>query len=599
MWLLLCSFVMNISAQDNTLEQLLKKAYAARLKADYDTNLRLLIAAEQIKQQPQEPVLLAKLHAELSKQYLVNADYSKAKIYAEKCLHIGQETNNIVAEAYGYVAISTYYNYLDIGDLAVSNAQKGLKLIQSHPDFSLQSRAYYILYGVYASWNDVALSKKYASLAINAARQGLDNEMLSNAYAAYSTAMEFYYKETKHQTYLDSMKVYLHKSADVYKQSPEHVGVRTYSIANINLADYFFKYQPLTQLATQDSILYYTNIARKYAQASDKNYVILGNVNGLLSEVASLQGNSQLAEHYLMDSYIHLSEAPTPSYYTFSNVAQGLSDLHSKRGDYKKALFYQKKKEEFNDKIFNESQMLQAKKLEAQYENDKLLEDIKLATQKAESQKMQSLLLAGCCFLLLVSLFLLRNSFKSKTRLQEEKSLRLQQEKHDAERNAQLQLKMQVEEQARMQAEQRLLLLQKDQMQKEAMADALQIERKNRLLLQMKDKLQKLETEQNRGYVEKVIKEEMRLEEAVERSTKEFESINPSFFTKLKEMSNDKLTALELKHCAYLHLKLNTKEIAAAFYIEPKSVRVSKYRIKQKIGLDKETDLDRFLEELS
>uniref|UniRef100_F4CFN2 HTH luxR-type domain-containing protein n=1 Tax=Sphingobacterium sp. (strain 21) TaxID=743722 RepID=F4CFN2_SPHS2 len=597
LWTLLCSFLLSLSAQENSLAEYLKKAYTARLKANYDLNLSTLKEAEQLKGHPQDPVLLAKLNTELSKQYLVNADYSKAKEYANKCLQLGQRIKNRTVEAYGYLAIATYYNYLDIGDLAVSNAQIALKLAKNW-DYSLKSRAYYILYGVYSSWDDEVLSKKYAQLTILTAKENADNEMLANAYTAYATAMQFHYEKTKKRQYLDSMKLYLHKSASVYKKSPEQVGVRTYSIANINLANYFFEYQPLHKQSTQDSILFYADIAKKLARASDKNYTITGNVNGLLAEIASLQGKSRLAETYLMDSYTQLTKAATPSYYTFSNVAQGLSDLYAKRGDFKKALFYQKKKEVFTNKIFDERKMLQAKKLEAQYENSKLSEDIKIAAQKADSQRTQNLLLTGICLLLVISICLLVNSFKSKTKLQEEKSRRLQQEKQDAERNAELGLKMQAEEQARLQAEQQLLLLQKDQMQKEAMADALQIERKNRLLLQMKDKLQKLETEQNRGYVEKIIKDEMRLEETVERSAKEFESINPAFFSKLKEISNDKLTPLELKHCAYLRLQLNTKEIAAAFYIEPKSVRVSKYRIKQKIGLDKDTDLDRFLQEL-
>lgn len=599
LWILFSFSRVNAYAQvGEDIGQLLKKAYTARLKADYDTNLRLLKEAEKIRKPNEDPLLLAKLYAELSKQYLISTDYDKAKSYAEKSLQTGQEANHILAEAYGYVAVSSYYNYLDIGNLAVSNAQQALKLLKDKRDFSLQARAYYILYGVYSGWNDVILSEKYARLSIDAAIEGRDNEMLSNAYSAYSIAMEYRYGQTKEQKYLDSMKLYLHKSADVYKRFPETVGVRSYSIANINLANYFFTYQPIAEQSTQDSILYYVAIARKLSQASDKNYVIMGNVNGLLAEVASLQGNSQMAEAYLMDSYIHLTEVTTPSYYTLSNVAQGLSDLHRKRGDYEKALFYQKKKEGFNDKIFNEKQMLEAKKLEAQYENKRLLEDIKLTSEKARGQKVQNILLAGICLLLLATLLLLRNSFRNKTRLQEEKALRLQQEKNDAERNAQLQSKMQEEEQARLQAEQQLLLVQKEQMQKEAMADALQIERKNRLLLQMKDKLKKLETEHNTGYVERVIREEMRLEETVERSAKEFESINPVFFRMLKEMSDDRLTLLELKHCAYLHLKLNTKEIAAAFYIEPKSVRVSKYRIKQKLGLDKDIDLDGFLQDL-
>lgn len=588
----------NVYAQKGDLDNLLKQAYAARLKGDYDSNFRLLKEAESLNESKQDPLLLAKLYAELSKQHLILADYNKAKAYAEKSLQTGKETHHTLAESYGYIAVATYHNYLGIGDQTVSNAQQALKLLDDELDLSLQSRVYYILYGVYSTWDDVDLCEKYARLAIASAKQGNDNELLSNAYAAYSTTMEFRYNRTKEQRYLDSIKVYLQKSAAVYKQAPETVGVRTYSITNINLANFFFKYQPLDQRSTQDSILYYTDIARRLSQTSDKNYTIMGSVNGLLAEVASLQGNDQLAEAYLMDSYIHLTETTAPSYYTLAHVAQGLSDLHQKRGDYEKALFYQKKKEQFTDTIFNETQMLQTKKLEVQYENKKLQEDIQLSTQKAKSQKTQNLLLAGICVLLLMSLLLLRNSFKNKTQLQEEKALRLQHEKVDAERNAALQLKMQQEEQARLQAEQQLLLVQKEQMQKEAMADALQIERKNRLLLQMKDKLKKLETENNKGLVERVIKEEMRLEETVERSAREFESINPLFFSRLRELSEDKLTPLELKHCAYLYLKLNTKEIAAAFYVEPKTIRVSKYRIKQKLRLDKDTDLDDFLQDM-
>src|SRR5690606_18102901 len=155
--------------------------------------------------------------------------------------------------------------------------------------------------------------------------------------------------------------------------------------------------------------------AQRLSQASDANYTLRGNINGLLSEVATLQGNDRQAEAYLMDSYIHLTEASTPSYYTLTLVAQGLSDLHRKRGDYEKAWFYQQRKERFTDTLFNETQMLQTKKLEAQYENQKLLADIQRNAQKARSQKIQNLLLAGMCVLLLISLLLVRHSFKNKT----------------------------------------------------------------------------------------------------------------------------------------------------------------------------------------
>src|SRR5690606_36242002 len=333
----------------------------------------------------------------------------------------------------------------------------------------------------------------------------------------------------------DSMRHYLQLSIDVYKRQPEEVGKRTYAIANINMANYYFRYGTREHTAIQDSIITYAETARQVYQPFDKSYEIMGNVNGLLAEVASIRGADERAESFLMDSYIQLTAVETPSYYTLSNVAQGLSDLHARRGNHKQALFYQKKKEEFNQRIFNEAEMLNARRLEAQYENKKLVEDIKSAEQTAKSRRVQSWLLGGICLLLLISLFLLRISFKSRS-------------------------KAQVEEQARLKAEQDLLQLQKEQLQKEALADALQIERKDRLLQQLKAQFSQVETATPAGYIDKVIKEEMRLEERVEHSAKAFEHINPDFFSKLKEQSNGKLTALEMKHCAYIHLQLNRSE---------------------------------------
>ena len=64
------------------------------------------------------------------------------------------------------------------------------------------------------------------------------------------------------------------------------------------------------------------------------------------------------------------------------------------------------------------------------------------------------------------------------------------------------------------------------------------------------------------------------------------------------EKSVQKLTSLDLKYCAAIHSKLNTKQISMLFSVEPESVRMSKYRIKQKLNLDKDDDLELFLTEI-
>jgi len=79
LWMILGLLSTNVYAQKNDLEKQLKQAYTARLKGDYDRNFQLLQEAEDDSTSNPDPLLLAKLYAELSKQYLVFSDYDKAK----------------------------------------------------------------------------------------------------------------------------------------------------------------------------------------------------------------------------------------------------------------------------------------------------------------------------------------------------------------------------------------------------------------------------------------------------------------------------------------------------------------------------------------
>lgn len=587
-----------VQAQQDSLNALLDAATSARMDANSEENYRLLQQMEQRTDLDDYPVERGKLLAELSKHYLVTDDFDRAKLYVDTNLTLGKVANNPVALAHAYIGAATYYNYLDIGNLAVEYAQRAIHVVDHGSNYQLAARAYYILYGVYSGWDDLALTSKYAKLAIENSKWAQDYELLANAFNAYATVMEYQYRQDKKTNYLDSIAYYLRSALEVYHSNPSAVSKRTYAISNVNLANYFFKFHTLDNSATQDSILKYANAAKDSYLMHDRNYLIMGNVNGLLAELAKAQGNAHAAESYLMDSYIHLSAAKAPSYYALANVTQGLSDFYSNREDFEKALFYQGKKQEFNQKIFDEAEMRQVKRLETQFENSRLQAEIQMGKDRERQRQIQVILLVSLCVLLFIVLLLLRISSQNRHKLARERNLRLQQQKDDNERRAKSQQQFQLQEQARLKSEQALLYIQQEQLHKEAMADALQIERKNRLLMQLKERFKEVETSGNVGFIDHIIKEEMRLEEKVEASARAFKDIHPDFFEKLKKQSSDKLTSLELKHCAYIHLQLSTKEIASAFHIEPKSVRVSKYRIKQKLQLSKETDLDNYLQTL-
>lgn len=595
---LVLSLVLASLAQAQELRTLLDEAYQARLTSDYQTNILRLKEAELQPKNDQHPAQWSELLMELSKHYLTEAKYDSAKYYATQAQEFAADKDSPTVLAYAYLTQATYFNYLNAGELAIENAQNALQVLRETNQPALQARANYILYGVYSAWDNLVLCEKYIKQAILYANQAEDYELLANSYNGKSVVMEYQFKESGQQAYQDSIYFYLNQSLQVYKQHPTRVAVRTFAITNTNIANYFFKYRAIDEVRTQDSIVHYAQTAKTTYEAFDHNYDIMSNVNGLLAEVASARGDLPTAEMYLLRSYTRLNQLKQPSYYNLVNVSQGLIDLYTKTGELAKALDFHKKKEEYTQEIFDASQIEQANKLESLYENKRLATVIHEAEQAAINRRIQMGLLAAVCVFLAASLWFLRVSFRNKHKLELERNLRLQQQKKDIEEQNRLQGQIQQEAQARLLSEQKLLTIQMDQMQKESMAGALQIERKNRLLLQLREKLKKLETAENTGFVDRMIREEMRLEERVEQSVKEFENIHPEFFQQLKTQSEDRLTSLELKHCAYIHLKLSTKEIAVAFHSEPKSVRTSKYRIKQKLNLDKDVDLDRYLQDL-
>lgn len=73
-----------------------------------------------------------------------------------------------------------------------------------------------------------------------------------------------------------------------------------------------------------------------------------------------------------------------------------------------------------------------------------------------------------------------------------------------------------------------------------------------------------------------------------------FDEVHPDFIKKLS-LKHPVLTTNDLRLCAFLHLGLTTKEIAALTFREVRSVESSRNRLRKKLGIDAETNLQEFL----
>jgi hypothetical protein len=75
---------------------------------------------------------------------------------------------------------------------------------------------------------------------------------------------------------------------------------------------------------------------------------------------------------------------------------------------------------------------------------------------------------------------------------------------------------------------------------------------------------------------------------------KHFNAVNDGFYDSLLKL-HPELSETEVRHCMFIKLHLQTKEIAKILLIDPRSVQTSRYRIKKKMNLTEEQDMRDYL----
>jgi len=73
-----------------------------------------------------------------------------------------------------------------------------------------------------------------------------------------------------------------------------------------------------------------------------------------------------------------------------------------------------------------------------------------------------------------------------------------------------------------------------------------------------------------------------------------FKNVNPQFFKHLTSNYPD-LTSAELKLAAFLRLNLSTKEIASIIFLSPDSIKTARSRLRKKLNLSPEENINAFL----
>jgi len=139
------------------------------------------------------------------------------------------------------------------------------------------------------------------------------------------------------------------------------------------------------------------------------------------------------------------------------------------------------------------------------------------------------------------------------------------------------------------------------QKDKELANSTMQTLQKNRLFITIRNELKKLSAVSNEdaykhevNHLVRKINREIDDENQWKVFETHFESVHEEFLKRLKTAYPD-LSPRELKLCAYLRMNISSKEIAVLMNISTRGVEISRYRLRKKLGLTRDTNLTDFI----
>ncbi len=554
-------------------------------QADYYIN-------EQVKLSKREnnELELVKAYTQRGVSYENRQWFEKAQKSLDTIQNITKDSKEFLPKAYQKYLLA--YHYVNLGEFEKSQKMvlQFITQLEKTPDeYILKSKANYLLYAVHATWNDAKNSILYAEKSLKFAELSSDKNLLVTTYANLGVAQSLKYMESKNSNDLDELIKTSKKAVQISEHYQNQVTNYNYAIALLNLADYQRNY---TKLTTNDKNEIKQNSFKiiELCKTIPNSQEISAGALGLLSSLAKEENQIELAEKYLLDANAILYTQTVKNFYALVANSTELANLYQQKGEFQKAFEFQKKATDYSTELYNQDQAEAAKKLEAQFQSERKEEELKNLEAKNKSLQKERILYICLAVLGIIGAFFMFRSYHFKLRYSIGRENQLNSEKHEAN----LKLQLQEEEQARILAEQELMTLQQQKLQDEVLASQLHLEHKNQVLKNLKDKI----GNESSINLKQVMREENLLDNDFESAKFRIQELHPNFFKTLNEHSKQKLTPLDLKYCSYIYLGLDTKQIATILNIEPKSVRMTKYRLKQKFSLVKEDELYTFFHQI-
>jgi DNA-binding CsgD family transcriptional regulator len=505
---------------------------------------------------------LGNIYNNLCNVYRSIADYDQAILYQQKAIEIYRQQNMVAEEGGAYDNIAAIYSQNEQYQKAIEAAKKGLVITERVKDYN-------------------------SSLVI-----------MSDLSAFYAKL----YGEEKKTQQLDSAFFYQRRAYDMAVLQPQLIDQNaSVQITPAIIASVIGNLGGLYRINNRnDSAVFFLNQSIQYAREKNVDHVLclklldIGKIhfsnNNLALAQASFSEALQLAERGLGFEYL-------------KNAYENLHELEEKKGNYKKAYEYLSLYRQVSDSVYSVEKVQSFNNLQVKYETEKKQLEIIQLQKENSVQRMFTYLYLALALIAAALAFFAYKALRLNKKLSDEHARVLQQQKEKAELEKQLAEKENLATQtqfALQQVKQQQLEQDIDFSKRELLTYTMQLEKKNELIISLKSQLEQLGQNHKNLKPElqqtfRVLNETLDAEQDIEKFSLHFQKVHPGFFQKLQVAAENKLTPLDLKYCAYIKMNLGSKEISNLLNIDPNSFRVTRHRIKQKLNLEKETDLQGFL----
>ncbi|GAB5408955.1 MAG: hypothetical protein BalsKO_13200 [Balneolaceae bacterium] len=491
--------------------------------------------------------LEARAHGNMGISYAVQGKLDSALIYMEKSLMLFTEIDDLHSMARINSSIGTIYAIQTQFDKAITYLLDTLPIFEELKDSVSLALTYFNIGQMYTDQglSNEALERTLESKKIYEAIGRSDKIPITSA-AISQSLMELNRDE--------EALVYIEQGLDELKNHVDLVSAM--KLSNMAGRIYDRSGDDLKAKEFYRKALSYANQLNSTRLGIDIRYNLAG--------IEYQNGDFSSTKEYLSDLLTTIEEENLSGLDRLkSNALQMLSKTEAKLGNTDKAFDFMSSAKVLSDSLYKEENAKSIAELETIYETEKKENQIQLLEIESEAANLRFtiLIILGTSVIVILILFF----WQYQRRKTEEKRIELESIKNELEQYG-------------------ILLIEK-----------------NNFISTVKENLEKLKTSVQGFEAKKGLSilidslyHNLNLVEAEEEMFQKIEQVNSGFFMELRKTCTD-ITKNDERLASLVQMDLRNKDIANILNINPRSVNQAKYRLKKKLNLPNDTDLNKFL----